>query len=325
MRETMARPILIDCDPGVDDAVALLLAFAHQESLKILGITTVGGNVSLGQVTANALALCDLAGQTHIPIHGGCGRPLVRQHLLTAEHVHGITGLGDAKIPPSLRNSGAQHGVDFLINCLKSHREKVTLVTLGPLTNIAMALVKEPSIKEHIEELIFMGGAIYEGNVNGGQAEFNIYNDPHAAHVVLSSGLKLTMIGLETTSCAQLTPERAQELLALKNPISQVVFDMIKPMHAADSALGKKGGVLHDVCTIAYLLAPQLFKGKECPVSVEMASLSTLGRTIVDFQGKTHEKENVYVTHSLDTSAFFHLLFSALALYPLNNALPHSA
>ena len=321
----MVRPILIDCDPGIDDAVALLLAFAHQDALKILGITTVGGNVPLARVTANALAICDLAGQHHIPVHPGCGRPLVKQHLFTAEHVHGLTGLGDAQIAPSKRDPEAMHGVPFLIRALKAHPEKVTLIALGPLTNIAMALVKDPSIKEHIEELVFMGGAIYEGNVNSGQAEFNIFNDPHAAHVVFTSGLKITMVGLETTSFAQLTPERAQELLALESPLAQVVFDMVKPMHAADSSLGKKGSVLHDVCTIAYLLAPHLFKGKDCFVTVEMASPTTLGRTAVDWYGKTDEQPNIHVTNELDTDAFFRMLFSALAMYPLKNPPSHSA
>ncbi len=313
----MARAILIDCDPGVDDAIALLLAFAHQDALKIIGVTTVGGNVPLARVTANALAICDLAGQHHIPVHAGCGRPLVKQDLFTAEHVHGLTGLGAAQIPPSERCHESLHGVDFIIESLKNCREKITLVTLGPLTNIAMALVKEPCIKENIEELVFMGGAIYEGNVNGGQAEFNIYNDPHAAHVVFTSGLKMTMVGLETTSFAQLTPERALDLLALDVPLAQAVFDMVKPMHAADSALGKMGGVLHDVCTIAYLLAPQMFKGKNCPVTVEMSSPSTLGRTIVDWHGKTHGVPNIHVTHELDTIGFFKMLFEALAKYPL--------
>ena len=312
----MAKPIIIDCDPGVDDAIALLLAFAHPELLTVLGITTVGGNVPLDLVTTNALTICDQAGMHHISVYPGCGRPLVNANLFTAEHVHGISGLGDALLAFPSRQPDLKHGVDFLIDTLHTSSEKVTLVTLGPMTNLAMALVKDPSIKRNIEEVVFMGGAIYEGNVHGGQAEFNIYNDPHAAHVVFSSDLKLTMVGLETTSFAQVTPARAQKLLQMNTPISQFVHSMLGPMHIADIGLGKMGCVLHDVCAIAFLIAPHLFQGRLCPVNVEMASPMTLGRTIVDWHRKTAQPENIYVTHEMKADPFFELLFHALGSYP---------
>ncbi len=311
----MTKPIIIDCDPGVDDAVALFLAFSRKNDLNILGITTVGGNVPLNAVTANALTTCHHANMNHIPVHAGCGRPLVKTHLYTAEHVHGKSGLGNAQLSLALRGPGAQHGVDFIIETLHAHPQKVTLVALGPLTNLAMALVKDPSIRDKVEELVFMGGAIYEGNTPGGQAEFNIYNDPHAAHVVLNSGLKTTMIGLETTSYAQLTRERAQELLTLGNPTAKMVFDMVELMHIADLDWGKKGCVLHDVCAVAYVLSPQYFKGKACHVAVEMDSPLTQGRTVVDWHGKNSQSAQVFVTNEMDTEAFFTLLFQALSTY----------
>ena len=199
-----AKPLLIDCDPGKDDAVALLLALASPEALNILGITTVAGNVPLSMTQKNARKICELAGRADVLVHAGCPRPMLHP-LITAEHVHGSGGLDGADLPEPRMPLQAMHGVNFLINTLMNSASEITLATLGPLTNIAVAIIQEPGIVSRIGEIVLMGGAITEGNVTP-SAEFNIYVDPHAAHVVLNSGIKLTMISLDVTHQVITTP-----------------------------------------------------------------------------------------------------------------------
>lgn len=312
----MARPLIIDCDPGTDDAIALLMAMAHPELFHILGITTVGGNVPLALVTENALKICELAGRRDIPVHAGCGRPLVKSNLMTAEYVHGVSGLGSATLPPSTLKMEKKHGVDFIIDAINASPEKVTLAPIGPLTNIAMALVKSPSIRENIEEIVFMGGAMHGGNVPGGYAEFNIFNDPHAAHVVFTSGLKVTMIGLDVTHAVLLTQDRLDRITALKTPVSKFVTDMLASTIAVEREhYGLSGCIIHDACVIGYLMNPSLFVGKKCPAFVEIHSASTMGQTVVDWHNWSKSPENLHVLSSADSELFFEGLYSTLSRY----------
>ncbi|MBN9565099.1 MAG: nucleoside hydrolase [Alphaproteobacteria bacterium] len=223
----MAIPIIIDCDPGTDDAVALMMAVAALEVFNVLGVTTVGGNVSLELVTQNALKVLELV-ESDIKVYKGCSRPLVKPGIMDADYVHGLDGLGGVVLPEPNRQAEAKHGVDFIIDAIKSHPEPVTLVPIGPLTNIAMALVKDPSIKKNIHEIVFMGGAMRGGNVPGGYAEFNIFNDPHAAQVVVTSGLNIAMIGLDVTHDALMTEDYFERLGLINNVPAKFMTEMLR-------------------------------------------------------------------------------------------------
>src|SRR5215471_13187160 len=220
----MAQKIILDCDPGHDDALAILLACASPE-LEVLGITTVAGNVPLDKTTYNALRVCEVAGLHHVPVFAGMSRPLVRK-LYTAEHVHGKSGLEGPKFPEPTRSLDPRHAVEFIVDTVMHSDEPTTLVPTGPLTNIAAVLIREPQVVERVKEIVLMGGALYEGNVTP-SAEFNIYVDPHAAKVVFDSGIPITMIGLDTTHQALATPERVAKMKALGTPISDIVVGLI--------------------------------------------------------------------------------------------------
>ncbi|MGJ3254572.1 MAG: nucleoside hydrolase, partial [Elainellaceae cyanobacterium] len=251
-----SRPIIIDCDPGVDDAIALLLAFASPE-LEILGITTVAGNVPLSLTQTNARKICELATRPNIPVYAGCPRPIVRS-LTTAEDVHGHTGLDGTHLPEPQIPLQAQHAVPFLIETLLSAETPITLVALGPLTNLAIALIQEPRIIPNIQGIALMGGAIAQGNITS-SAEFNMYVDPHAAHIVFASGIDITMIGLDITHQVLTTPDRLDAIRAISTPVSTVAADLLAHYGAYDmKQYGFAGGPLHDPNVIAYLIQPDL-------------------------------------------------------------------
>ncbi len=276
-------PILIDCDPGVDDAIALLLAFGLD--LSVAGITTVAGNVPLSLTYANARKICALANHSHIPVLAGCPRPLLRP-LTTAEEVHGATGLQGADLPESAPSLHTQHGVDFLIEQLLSASEPLRIAALGPLTNLAVALIKCPQIAERIEQLVIMGGAMGQGNVTAA-AEFNIYVDPHAAHVVLSAGISTTLITLDTTHQVLTTPQRLADIRAIGNPVSTAAAGMLSFYGQSDLArYGLPGGPLHDPCVLAYLHNPELFTTRTVNVAVETTGKHAIGSTVVDWFGE---------------------------------------
>ncbi len=301
-------PVVIDCDPGVDDAIALLLALGAP-ALEILGITTVAGNVPLNLTQANARRICELAGRVEIPVYAGCPRPLVRT-LETAEAVHGMTGLIGVTLPEPTMPLQAQHAVTWLIQTLLDAPEPITVATLGPLTNLAVAIVQAPAIVPKIRELVLMGGAITHGNVTP-SAEFNLYCDPQAAAIVFTSGAPLTMISLDVTHTAIATPERVDKIRGV-GPLGAIVADLITAYGAYDREKhGFAGAPLHDPCVIAYLLAPGLFESRDLFVAIESQG-AAMGRTIVDWWETTGERPNVRVVTAIDAVGFYQLLGDGL-------------
>ncbi|MEL6468349.1 MAG: nucleoside hydrolase [Cyanobacteria bacterium J06623_4] len=304
----MAAPIIVDCDPGVDDAIALLLAFGLE--MPVAGVTTVAGNVPLSLTYSNARKICALAGQADLPVLAGCPRPLLRP-LETAEDIHGVTGLQGADLPEPAAAQSAQHGVDFLIQQLLAAPEPMTVAALGPLTNLAVALIQCPQIADAISQLVIMGGARGEGNITP-SAEFNMYVDPHAAHVVLGAGISTTLITLDTTHQVLTTPERLAAIRAVGNPVSEAAAGMLSYYGQSDlERYGLPGGPLHDPCVLAYLYDPALFTTKRVAVAVETVSPTTLGRTVVDWYGDG-AASSVQVVESVDADGFYALLLDAL-------------
>lgn len=309
------RPIIFDCDPGIDDAVALLMAFAHPERFKFLGITTVGGNVSVAKTSLNALKICELAGRGDIPVYAGCSRPLVKVTFLDGEVIHGSCGLEGADLPIPEAVPQRQHAVDFIIDTLMTSDEKITLIVTGPQTNIALALVKEPRIINNIQEIIFMGGALAESNITP-SSEFNIFCDPHAAHVVLTSGAKLTMIGLDVTHQLVTTVDRMNALKSIGNKQALVAFSMLSFSGIYDiKRYGLGGGLVHDAVVVAYLLKPDLFKGRHVHVEIELSGHATFGRTVIDWYDLKKMSPNVTVVRDVEGDAFFDLLNACLRWY----------
>lgn len=308
----MTRKIIIDTDPGQDDAVAILLAFGSPE-LEVLGITAVAGNVPLRLTQTNARKICELAGRTDIKVFSGAIRPLVRQ-LVTAEEVHGKTGLNGPALPEPTMPLQKEHAVDFIVETLMSEdKGAVTLCPLGPLTNIALALIREPRIAPRIKEIVLMGGGYFEaGNVTP-SAEFNIYVDPQAADVVLRSGVPIVMMPLDVTHKALTTSKRTKAIRDLGTKVGKAVAELLEYFERFDeNKYGTDGGPLHDPCVIAYLLKPELFKGRECNVTVEMVSELTMGATVVDWWGVTKRPKNAIVMRDIDADGFFALLTERL-------------
>lgn len=309
----MTKKIIIDCDPGQDDAVALLLAFASPDELDVLGITTVGGNVPLQLTQRNARMMCDLAGMQNIPVFAGCAEPL-EMPLQTAEAIHGSTGINgiDAFEPETPLQQA--HAVDFIVaTLLAADDNSVTLVPTGPLTNIASALQQEPDILTKIERLVVMGGAMREGGNRTPSAEFNILVDPHAADIVFRCGRPITAMGLDVTHQVLSTRDRVDRIRAVGNPVAIATADMLSFFDRYDTKkYASEGAPLHDPCTIAWLLRPDLFEGKDCNISIETASELTMGHTAVDFWHVTDRPINATWIYSVDAPAFYELLIERL-------------
>lgn len=310
------RKIIIGCDPGQDDAINLLLAMAAPAELDILGITAVAGNVPLALTQRNARLMCDLAGRGDMRVYAGCRRPLVRS-LLTAENVHGKTGIDGIPVTEPHQPLQQRHAVDFLVDTLVGAAPKsVTLVPTGPLTNVAMAMIKAPDILANIERIVLMGGAMREGGNHSPSAEFNMLVDPHAAHVVLHAGVPVTMMGLDVTHQVIATRERIARIGAIDNPPARATAGMLGFFARHDSKkYGIGGAPLHDPCTVAWLLAPGLFEGRTCNVEVETESSLTMGHTAVDFWGVTQRESNVEWIYAVDADGFYDLLTERLAGY----------
>lgn len=307
-----ARPIIIDCDPGKDDAVALLLAFASPAELDVLAVTTVAGNVSLSLTSDNARRICELAGRRDTPVYAGCPRPIL-QKPVTAEHVHGTTGIGGADLPPPTMPLQPEHAVDFLVDRLLASGGGITLATLGPLTNLALAMVKEPGVVPKIHEIVLMGGTLGAGNVTP-LAEFNIFADPHAAAVVFSAGAPLTMIGLDVTRQAMATADRVAAIRDIGRPAALAVADMLEShLDDARDSGDMAGAALHDPCVIACLFQPALFGLQEMRVAVETANTPALGRTMALEDGEGVGAFPVNVAMNIDADGFFELLIERLA------------
>lgn len=311
------RKIIIDTDPGRDDAVALLLALSSPAELAVLGITAVAGNVPLALTERNARAISELAGRADARIYPGCAQPLFRAS--PAMHgAHGESGLGGLLLPEPQRPPQPCHAVDFLVEALlENDPGTVTLCALGPLTNIAMALKKEPGLAERLAEIVIMGGAYFEPANETPAAEFNISADPHAAAIVLESGARITMMPLDVTRKVLSTPERIARLSRLRNRCGPAIAELLAPQGgAAGGAFAGKGSPLHDPCVIAHLLEPGLFRGRKVNVAVETASPLTLGMTVVDWRGVTGRPANVAWMTQTEADAFFDLLTERASRLP---------
>lgn len=308
----MNSPLIIDCDPGVDDAIALLLTLAPATPIPLLGITTVAGNVPLSLTYSNARKICALAGKPKTPVYAGCPRPLLRP-LATAEEVHGATGLQGADLPEPPAAKTSQHAVDFLRSQLLNASKPITIAVLGPMTNIAVALIQSPQIAQNIKQIVIMGGAREAGNITS-SAEFNIHVDPHAAHVVLSSGVPTVLIPLDTTHQVLTTPDRLERIQSIGNPVATAAAGMLSFYGQADRKKHNlTAGPLHDPCTIAYILNPDLFTTRQVPVTVEITDEQTIGRTVMDWDSDTPSA--IQVTDTADAEGFYSLLINALASY----------
>ena len=308
------RKIIIDTDPGQDDAVAILLALASPEEIDLLGITCVAGNVPLGLTSKNARIICELAEKTDVAVYAGCDRPMGRD-LVTAEHVHGRTGLDGPDLPDPQMPLTDGHAVDFIIDTLRTQPAgTVTLCPIGPLTNVATAFKKAPDIIEKVQEIVLMGGAYFEvGNVTP-TAEFNIYVDPQAAEIVFSSGVPIVAMPLDVTHQVLVTKPRNEALRALATPVGTAVAQMTDFFERYDrEKYGSEGAPLHDPCVIAYLIRPELFSGRHINVEIETNSELTMGMTVADWWGVTDRKANAMFIGGVDSQGFFDLLTERLA------------
>ncbi len=314
----MARRILLDCDPGHDDAVAILLALASPAELELLGLCVVGGNVKLDATVLNARKLLALAGREDIPVYAGCPRPMLRE-MVTAEHVHGDTGLDSGsgrELPEPDTPVANQHAVSLLIDTIRqAPAGEITLVATGPLTNVAVAFAMAPDIIDRLHELVVMGGAGFEpGNITPA-AEFNIFVDPHAARAVFESGVKLTMFGLDVTHQMLITPPRLKNIAENGGRVGEVVADLLDFFNQYDiGKYGWDGAPLHDPCTIAWLIDPTLFEGRAMHVAVDTNEGPSLGRTVTDWFGVTDAEPNAMVITKGDADRFFALITERLAL-----------
>ncbi|MBF9061310.1 nucleoside hydrolase [Rhodobacterales bacterium HKCCSP123] len=310
----MTRKIIIDTDPGQDDAVAILLALASPEEIEVLGITAVAGNVPLALTQKNARIVCELAGRRDIRVFAGCEKPLAHA-LVTAEHVHGKTGLDGIALPEPTMPLQDTHAVEFIIDTLRQEPPgTVTLCPLGPLTNIATAFRTAPEIVGRVQEIVLMGGAYFEvGNITPA-AEFNIYVDPEAAGIVFGSGVPLTVMPLDVTHKVLTTRPRIEAIRDLDTEVGHAVaawtdfferFDMEK--------YGHDGAPLHDPCVTAWLVRPGLFSGRHINVEIETASPLTRGMTVADWWGITDRPKNAMFMGDVDAQGFYDLLTGRLA------------
>jgi purine nucleosidase len=308
------RKIIIDTDPGQDDAVAILLALASPEDIEVLGITCVAGNVPLDLTSKNARIVCELAGKPQVRVFAGCDRPLGRD-LVTAEHVHGKTGLDGPDLPDPKMPLQDGHAVDFIIDTLRAEPAgSVTLCPLGPLTNIATAFEKAPDIVAKVQEIVLMGGGCFEGGNITPTAEFNIYVDPQAADIVFRSGVPLVVMPLDVTHKALVTKPRNDAFRALNTPAGIAVAQMTDFFERFDKEkYGSEGAPLHDPCVTAYLIRPELFTGRHINVEIEVTSELTMGMTVADWWRVTDRAPNAMFMGGIDADGFFALLTERLA------------
>lgn len=309
------RPIIIDCDPGHDDAVALLMALSAPETLDVLGITTVAGNTDVVQAERNARRIRDLAGRPDVPVRAGCARPLVLP-LRDAGAFHGATGLDGLPGPGPAGAADPEHAVDFLVSRLRSAPAPVTLACLAPLTNVALALIKAPDVAEKIDEIVFMGGARSAGGNVTPCATFNLHCDPHAAHVVFESGCRLTVVSLDATASVIVTDAVLAEIGQDEGPVAQAVRDMYAYFNARRIAIygyGRGQTTLNDPCVIAYLLDRSLLSGGAAAVSIEHRSDLTLGMSVVDVLGRSGRPPNALWLDRADDARILQTLVRTVA------------
>ncbi|VTX61553.1 Pyrimidine-specific ribonucleoside hydrolase RihB [Actinomyces naeslundii] len=307
----MQRKILLDCDPGHDDAVAMMLAWGNP-SIELLGVTTVGGNQTLDKVTRNALSVATVVGMHDVPIAAGCRLPLVRP-VEIAPDVHGDSGLDGVELPEPAVQLDPRHGVDLIIETIMSNEPgTVTLVPTGPLTNIAMAARKEPRIVERVQEVVLMGGGYHVGNWSP-VAEFNIKVDPEAAHIVFNEKWPIVMVGLDLTHQALATDEVAERIAAVPGSVSQFTLGLFTFFRKAyQDAQGFEFPPVHDPCTLAYLIDPTIVETVKVPVDVELNGSLTTGMTVADFRAPAPEDCHTKVATCLDAPRFWGLVVDAI-------------
>ena len=314
----MTRTSLIfDCDPGVDDAIALFLAFASPEELDILAVTTVGGNVA-GELTArNARLIRQIAGREDVPVIAGCARPVIRD-LVDAGHFHGESGLGSLPVFEPDAPLAPGHAVQFIVDAVMSRPAgSITLAITGPMTNLAVALALEPAIAQRLGPVVIMGGARREGGNITASAEYNIYADPDAAQRVVNSGCQIVMLGLDATHQVRATREREAAIAAIQTPQAQATTELLRFLSPQEESLGTGGASpMHDPCVIACILRPDLFVTRPCALQVETASPLTLGHTAVEFRLKDPAASNALWAVKADADGFFDLLTERLARPP---------
>jgi purine nucleosidase len=299
------KRIIIDTDPGVDDALAFLLALASPE-IQLEALTTTQGNVTLEKATRNALSVLELARARHIPVASGSAVPLV-QPLRASDHVHGESGLGNARLPVPQAGPVPKHAVDYLIERVLAEPGEISVFPIGPLTNIAMAIRKEPRFAGAVKELVIMGGAILEhGNITP-QAEFNIYVDPHAAHIVFHSGIPITLIPLDVTHKCMLLQQHVDRLMRIPSPISRFIRDVIEVYIKFSADIGHAGCALHDPLTLATAIAPELLTMKEYFVDVDISDGVSMGKTFADILNVTKKPANMKVAMKVRGEDFIEL------------------
>ncbi|WP_342563002.1 nucleoside hydrolase [Paenibacillus sp. FSL R7-0345] len=304
----MPRPIIIDCDPGHDDAIAILLALAHPEELEIRGITTVGGNQILDKITDNALKVLSFV-DADIPVAKGAKGPLFGK-LVTGEEAHGESGMDGPVLPASKFKPVDQGAVEFMLEIIRASEEPITLVPMAPLTNIALLITAYPEVKDKIKEISLMGGGLAYGNVTS-TAEFNIFVDPEAARIVYESGIPIVMSGLDVTDKAAIFEEEILELKQ-KGPVSVMVGELLDFYSIYGKKMGYVGNALHDPCAVAWLVHPELFQSEHLYVTVETEGKLTRGMTVADRRKKPDRQPNVQVLTGVAREAFMKLLFDSL-------------
>ncbi|MGZ3313291.1 MAG: nucleoside hydrolase [Caulobacteraceae bacterium] len=308
------RPLIIDCDPGVDDAIALLLALACPEALEVLAVTTVGGNVDAAQTARNACIVRQLAGREDVPVYRGAEAPLARDPV-EAVHFHGATGLGDLQTFAPEAGPAPGRAADAIVRLVMARPPRaLTLAVTGPLTNLALALRQEPAIAARLGPVVVMGGARAEGGNITASAEYNIHADPHAAEEVLAAGLDLTLIGLDATHQVRATPQRVKALAAVPTASARTAAALLDFAYRTQLDLvGWDSPPLHDPCTIAFLLQPELFETAPASIRVEAASPLTLGHTAVEFRIDAAHPANARWAVKADGQGVFALLQDRLA------------
>ncbi|MBB3931949.1 purine nucleosidase [Kaistia hirudinis] len=307
------RKIIIDTDPGQDDAFAILFALGSPAELAVIGITTVGGNVPLKLTSENALKVIELAGRPDVPVYAGCPGPIVKK-LKTAEYVHGPTGMDGADLPTPTTPLQAEHGVNYLVRTLMDAPEgEITVCTLGPMTNLAMAMTMEPRIIPRIREVVLMGGGFFQGGNATPAAEFNIFVDPHAAHIVFESGAPVTMCPIDCTYTAEMTVEWLDTLRATGKRAAIEAANMADFYRQYGGFKFKTSArPIHDACVTGYLLAPEIYEQRLCNVTIDIVSPETIGMTIVDWWHVTGKRKNCNVLRRIDPDPFFALMLERI-------------
>ena len=307
------RKIILDCDPGHDDAVAIMMAAKHPK-LELLGITVIAGNQTIEKTTRNALNICQKL-KIDVPVCAGCARPLVKERSTFADEIHGETGLDGPIFHELTKAQDSRHGVNFIIETLMESQGDITLVPTGPLTNIAMAMRLEPRIIPKIKEIVLMGGSYQLGNVTPA-AEFNIYVDAEAAHIVFSSGIPIVMLGLDVTRKVLCVPTVVDRMEKIKNAASELFVDLMRFFGKTQKEMfGFEGGPLHDPTCIAYLIDESCIEVKPMYTEIELRSEQSYGRTNCDYFGNSLKEPNAKVGIDINPERFWDIVEECIKLY----------